>query len=92
MMTDVRRVALDEIFTARSMLTRLGAIADDAGMLDGWEDIAGEAWRLHADAADLIDGLRAGDLTGAELDRWLGECEDLCNDAACLPWPDGDDY
>ena len=66
----------------RGLMRRANNLRD---AYDAWEDIAGGCWRLLEDLKDIDtltrDGL--GDLAAVE--SWLGECEDLLNEAATAP-------
>lgn len=59
---------------------------------EAWADIEGECWRLLQDEDDIQTLLRDNLAAFADIEGWLGEVEDLLNEAAPLPrYIDGDD-
>ena len=85
MIDNTSAVIWDVIHDNIALLRQVGNRASDQGDVDGWDSIAGDAWRLREDAEDIITLHRDGLLKPADLDAWLGEVEDLANDAALLP-------
>jgi hypothetical protein len=90
MVDNVSAVIWDVIHDNMALLRQIGARASDQGDVDGWDSVAGEVWRLTQDAEDIITLHRDGLLEPADFDAWLGEIEDLANDAAFMPVAEGE--
>ena len=79
---DTYRAALRDLYRRAHVLNDIH---------EQWSNVEGECWRLLQDEDD-IDSLIADNLASfADIEGWLGEVEDLLNDAAALPRYDDED-